>query len=127
MIGVPCDNVTHERLGNIAVHGVHGHVIGVIRAPAKCDFGKVTRSNDNAAFFICQVHQDLGAFASLYVFVSHIELCRIVTDVLEMLQARGLDVDCSEFNAQEFRHRNSIVLCAFGRAESRHCNHENFV
>ena len=101
-------------------------MVGIVGAPAKRNFGKVTRSHHDTAFLVRDIHQDLGAFTGLHIFVGHVERIRVVADVRKMLHARLLDIDRTKFHAQQFRHRNSVVLGAFRRSEARHREHENF-
>ena len=98
-VGVPAHNVAHECLGNVAVHRVHGHVIGVVGAPAERNFGEVTRADNDSAFAVRDVHQYLRALAGLHVLVSHVEFLRVVPDVGKMLEACLLDIDGTEFHA----------------------------
>ena len=126
IVRIPVYDMAHKRLGNIAVDRIHRHVIGIVRAPAKRNLGKVARSNHNSAFAIRNIHQNLRAFARLDILVSHVELLRVMADILEMLEARILDAYSPQFNAQKFRKQNSIVLRALCRSKSRHRERQDF-
>ena len=101
-------------------------MVGIVGAPAERNFGKVSRSHHDTAFLVRDIHQDLGTFAGLHIFVGHVKRIRVMADVRKMLHARLLDIDRTKFHAQQFRHRNSVVLGAFRRSEARHREHENF-
>ena len=73
--------MTDERFRNSAVDSVHGHVVAVVGCPAECQFGKVSRADDQAARLVGDVHQDLGAFASLRIFVRDTPVAGVQSDV----------------------------------------------
>ena len=59
-------------------------MVAIVRCPAKCQLGKITRSNDHTAGLVGKIHQNLGSLTRLSVFIRHIMLLRILSDVAEM-------------------------------------------
>ena len=50
------DQMSDQRLGNAGIHTVHRHVIAVVRCPSQCQFRKVSRTDDQSAALVCQIH-----------------------------------------------------------------------
>ena len=60
-------------------------MVAVIGRPAECQFGEIAGPYDESVLLVGDIHQQLGPFACLAVFVSHVVDGRIVVDVAEML------------------------------------------
>ena len=68
-------------------------MVTVVRCPAKCQLRKITRSDDHTAGLVGKIHQNLGSLTRLSVFIRHIVLLRILSDVAEMEIDGLFDVD----------------------------------
>ena len=95
-------------------------MVCIVGTPAESNFGQVTSTDDNTAFLVAEIHEDLRTFTSLDIFVGHVRHCRIVSDVFEVLHASLGDVDRTESHAEAVSHIDGIVLRALRRAEPRH-------
>ena len=119
-IGDELDEVAHQRLRDACIDPVHGHMVGVVGRPAECELTEVAGADDDAVRLIRDVHEDLRPLTGLRVLVDHGMVLRVVPDVLEMLQHRGLDIDLAQRRMQESRQRHRIVVGAVRGAEGRH-------
>lgn len=66
-------------------------MIAVEGAPAERRLGEVSGADDESARLSGDVHEDLGAFARLGVFVGEVVLGGGVLDVAQVLLERGVD------------------------------------
>ena len=94
--------MTYQRLRHGTVDCIHGHMITIISCPPKCQFGKVSCSNDNTTGLVCNIHQDLRTFPCLSVLISDIMYFRIVSDITEMQVDRFTDIDFFQSCPQTF-------------------------
>ena len=85
--------MAHQRFRYRSIDGIHRHMIAVVRCPPKCQFGKISRPNDHAAGLVCQVHQNLRSLTRLSVFIRHIVLFRILSDITKMKIDCLFDID----------------------------------
>ena len=76
--------VSYQRFGNGGIDTVHAHVVAVVGGPAKCQFAHVARAHHEASRLAGSVHEHLGAFARLGVFVGQVVHAGIVADVAEV-------------------------------------------
>ena len=89
----------YQRLWDGHIHAVHAHVVAVVGGPSECQLGKVARADDKPVHLIGHVHQNLGAFARLAVFIRHIVFVRIHADILKMLHTGFFDADFANGDA----------------------------
>ena len=89
------DHPADQRLGNRTVDAVHTHMVAIIGAPAQGQFGKIAGANHNAAHTAGKVHEDLGPFPGLGIFVSGIADSGIMTNIFKMQGNRILNGDLS--------------------------------
>ena len=75
---------------------IHGHVVAIVSCPSKCQFRKVTGSNNNTTGLVCNIHQDLCTLTCLTILISDIMYFRIMSDIAEMEIYRLADVDFLE-------------------------------
>ena len=95
-------------------------MVGVVGRPAERELTEVAGADDDAVRLIRDVHEDLRPLTGLCVFVDHGMILRVVPDVLEMLQHRGLDVDLPQRRVQKARQRHRVIVGAVCGAERRH-------
>ena len=114
------DEVAHQRLRNTSIDAIHRHMIGVVGRPAERELTEVAGTDDDAVRLIRDVHEDLRPLTGLRVLVNHGVILRVVPDVLEMLQHRGLDVDLPQRRVQKTRQRYRVPVGAVRGAEGRH-------
>ena len=76
--------MAHQGFRYGRIDGIHRHMVAIVRCPAKCQLRKITRSDDHAAGLVGEIHQNLGSLTRLSVFIRHIMLLRILSDVAEM-------------------------------------------
>ena len=120
LVCVPTNNIADKRLRNVAIHGVHRHMVGIVGTPSESNFGQVASANNHTLFLVGQVHKNLGTLASLRILVRHIGNLRIVADVIEVLHTSLGYVNRTEFHAKSVSHFDSIVLGTFGCSKPRH-------
>lgn len=109
-----------QRFGNRGVYSIHRHVITVIGRPAKCQFRKISGTDDKAAGLIRHIHQKLGALPRLRVFKNNIEFVRIMPDVLKMLFYRRRNIDDAQCCADSLGQIFGVSLCPGSRTKARH-------
>ena len=119
-IGDELHEVAHQRLRDACIDPVHRHMVGVVGRPAERELTEVAGADDDAVRLIRDVHEDLRPLTGLCVLVDHGVILRVVPDVLEMLQHRGLDVDLAQRRVQKTRQRHRVIVCAVRGAERRH-------
>ena len=112
--------MTHQRLWNGAVHGIHAHVVAVIRAPAQGQLAEIPGADDNAAALVGNVHQNLGPLPGLAIFKGDGVIVHVVADILEMAADRGGDIHRAQRGPQLLRQDHGIVAGAVRGAEARH-------
>ena len=76
--------MAHQGFRYGRIDGIHRHMVAIVRCPAKCQLGKITSSNDHTAGLVGKIHQNLRSLTRLSVFIRHIMLLRILSDVAEM-------------------------------------------
>ena len=106
---------------------VHAHVVAAVGVPAERDLREVARADDQGAFHVRKVHQDLRPFPGLCVLVRDVVDALDVSDVGEVFAARLADVDDSHGRADGLRERDGPVLRGPRRAEPRHDDGEEVV
>ena len=114
------NEVADERLRNVRVHAVHGHMVAVVGGPAERNLGKVTRTDNEAARLVGDIHDDLRAFARLRVFKGNVVVIFIVSDILEVNGDRSLDIDGSDGRTERLCKQNGVALGSLRGAEARH-------
>ena len=120
VIGNPFDQVFDQCFRDAAVHAVHRHMVAVVGRPAECQFGEVAGSDHEAVLLVGDIHQQLGPFACLAVFVGHVMDGRIMVDVAEMLKAGFLDRDLFQCDAEGADEVASVSIGAVGCTEAGH-------
>ncbi len=100
-------------------------MVAVVGAPADCQLGHVASSHHQAIACVCQIEQNLRAFPGLRVFIDNIMLFWIVPNILEMLQARILDANLAQFDAEFMTKSECIFISPVCRPKAwhRHGNH----
>lgn len=117
VVGNPFDQVLDQCFRDTSVHAVHRHVVAVVGRPAECQFGEIAGSDNEAVLLVGDIHQQLGPFACLAVFVGHVVDGRIVVDVSEMLQAGFLDRDFFQGDTEGTDEVAGVGIGAVGRTE----------
>ena len=112
--------VAHQGLGDGAVDSVHAHVVAVVGAPAQSQLRQVASADDQTAVLVGDVHQNLGAFPCLAVFISGGVVAGVVADVSKVLHDRFADVHSTEGGAQQLAQLGGVVTSAVGGAEAGH-------
>ncbi len=84
-------------------------MVAVEGTPAQGDFGEIAGTDDDAADGVGDVHENLGAFAGLAVFVDHVEIFGVVADILEVAGDGLGDVDRAQFGA-DFYEADAVAL-----------------
>ena len=125
LVGHISHQMAHQRLGDACVHGVHGHVVPVIRRPAQGQLAQVPGADDQAAGLVGQVHQDLRALPCLPVLEGDGEILHGLADVLEMELHGGADVDLPEAGPDLLRQDLGVGLRPLGGAEAGHGDGQN--
>ena len=119
------DKVPDQGLRNTGVDTVHRHMVAVVGRPAERELRKVARTDDEAVRFIGKVHEDLGAFPGLRVFIGDVVVVLIVADVGEMLPHRVPDRDLAKLRPRTFRQHAGVAVRPVGGPEARHRDAEN--
>ena len=114
------NKVPDQRLWYRCIHAVHGHLVTVIRCPAKRQLGEVARANDHASHLVSNVHQNLRALTSLSVLVHNIVNVLIMTDVSEVLQHGIHNGNLAQVGAKRLHQLNRVSVRAVRGAKSRH-------
>ncbi len=109
-IRVVAHQVAHQRLRNGGIDRIHGHVIAVVRRPAECKLREIAGSDDHAALFVGNVHQNLRPLSCLAVLIGHIMNGRILPDITEMHIHRFLDVDFRKIRAEAPDQGHRVVI-----------------
>ena len=73
--------MAHQRLRYGCIHSIHGHMVTVIGSPAQCH---ISGSDYHTIILIGNVHQNLGTFPCLSIFISDIMYALILTNIPEM-------------------------------------------
>ena len=108
-----------------SIHGIHGHMISVVRCPPQCKFRQISGSDHKRIFFVRNVHQNLRAFPRLGIFICHIMHRRVLSDIRKMHIYRLTDIHFHKFCPKALNQFDSIVICAVGCPESRHGDGRN--
>ena len=119
-VGFVFHQIPHQRFGHRGVDRVHGHVVAVVRGPAQGQFGKIAGADGNAPQLVGKVHQYLGAFPGLTVFIGNVPGLGGYANVLKMLIHRRADGNFHKFRAQPFRNDLGVGTGAGGGAEAGH-------
>ena len=117
-LGAPGDEIAHQGLRHAGVDPVHRHVIGVVGAPAESQFGQVAGAEHQPTDLIGHIHEDLGAFPRLGIFIGDIVQRLGVADVGEMTAHRAIDGNDPQLDAEEFGQAFGIPPGAGGGAET---------
>ena len=83
-----------------SINSVHGHVVSIIGGPAKCQLRKVTGTDYHSSGLIGNIHNHLGTLSGLTVFIRHIVLISIMSDITEMNRHGLFDVHFSQSCSQ---------------------------
>ena len=79
-------------------------MVSIIGGPAKCQLRKVTGTDYHTSCLISNIHNYLGTLSGLTVFISHIMLIGIMSDITEMNCHCLFDVhfpqSCSQFSGE---------------------------
>ena len=85
--------MAHQGFRYGRIDGIHRHMVAIVRCPAKCQLGKITRSDNHTAGLVGKIHQNLRSLTRLSVFIRHIVFLRILSDITEMKIDSLLDID----------------------------------
>ena len=116
----PADEMADKGLRDGAVDVVHGHVVGIVGAPAEGEFAEVACADDESTELVGYVHEYLGAFACLSVFVGDIVVGGVVSDVGKVLEAGFADGNFATGDSELLHEGLSVVVGAVCGAETRH-------
>ena len=119
-IRVVAHQVAHQRLRNGGIDRIHGHMVAVICRPAECKLREIAGSDDHAALFVGNVHQNLRPLSCLAVLIGHIMNGRILPDITEMHIHRFLDVDFRKIRSEAPDQGHRVVIGPVRRPEARH-------
>ena len=87
VISNPLDHAAHHCFRNAGIEAVHRHVVSVVCGPAECKLREVACSDYDSSGLVCNIHQNLGPFSCLSVFICGVMDCRIVFYVCKMMVA----------------------------------------
>ena len=90
--------------------------------PAECILGHISSSDYQTAAAVCNIKQNLCAFAGLCVFIGDIPQRRIMTDILKVLENRCFDGNIPIFGTERRNQAKCIVIGAVAGAKSWHGN-----
>ena len=126
MICHPLDQITDQGFGDTGVNAIHRHVIAVIGSPAQRQFGKIPGTDDNPTQLVGKVHQNLGAFPGLGIFIGDIVKFDGVADIVKV-SGTGRDYrNLMEAGAESFDQGDGVIIGTVGGAKARHCDGMNF-
>ena len=97
-------------------------MIGVIGAPAQGDLTEITGAQHNTAEVIGHVHQYLGAFPGLRVFIGDGMVALIVSDIPEMQAYSLMNRDFPGGDVQLVHQCQRVLVSAIRGAEAGHGN-----
>ncbi|MNI34320.1 hypothetical protein D3C73_883090 [compost metagenome] len=95
-------------------------MVTVIGTPSEGKLRQIAGADHNAAILVGQIHQDLRSFPGLNVLIGQIVNILVMADILEMLQAGGLDVHYLERSAECLDQADGVVVGTVRCAETRH-------
>ena len=95
-------------------------MVAVVGAPAEGQFGQVPCAYHDAAFLAGHIHQNLGAFAGLGIFVGGVGFVERMLYILEVLGSSRHDGDFLTGDAEFFHEDVGVALGAAAGAEARH-------
>ena len=98
--GNPADKMPHKCFGDRSVDAIHAHVITIVCCPSKGQLTEVSCSNYHSIHLVGCIHENLGAFTCLAVFVGYIVYVDVMTDIVEMLCNCVANADFSDGNAK---------------------------
>ena len=102
-------------------------MVAIVCGPSKGDFGQVAGSYDNTIVLVGNIHQNLGPFTRLGVFIDSVmEFFRMLY-ILEMNPASLFDVNLLEAASHFLNQVYGIEISAGCRSESRHCYGKNIL
>ena len=114
--------MAHQCLRDRCVDRIHGHMIAIVGCPSKRQFRQITRSDNHTAGLVCDIHNDLGTLSRLTVFVCHIMVFHIMSDIPEMDCYRFADIYFPQCCPQFFRKVAGIPIRSVCGSETRHRN-----
>ncbi|KAF5042462.1 hypothetical protein DSECCO2_512390 [anaerobic digester metagenome] len=114
------DEVANQGFGDRSIDPIHRHVVSVVGRPSQGKLGQVACSHHQSIQLVGQIHQHLGPFTCLAVFVGDVQHLRIVTDILEMLSDGFRNRDGPQFNTQGLGKLYGIAFGTFGGTKARH-------
>ena len=95
-------------------------MVAVISCPTQSQFRQISCTDHQAVRLVGYIHQYLGSFTGLAVFISNIMYGNVVSDVFEMLKTSLFDTDFLYRYSQRIHEIESIVVGTVGRPETRH-------
>ena len=101
-------------------------MISVIGCPSKCQFRQVTCSDHHTARLIRDIHDHLRTFSRLTVFVCHIVIFHIMSDVPEMNGYGFTDIYFPQGRTKFFGKIAGITIRSVSSSETRHCDCRDF-
>ena len=125
VVGRPADEGPDQGLGDAGVDPVHRHMVAVVGAPAEGEFAEVAGADDEAAFGVGDVHQDLRALTRLGVLISNVLGDAVVPDVTEMPLDGFRDGNLAGGDAQPGHQVDRVVFRAGGGPEPGHRDAED--
>ncbi len=112
--------MAHQRLWHAGIDAVHRHVVAVVGGPSQSQFRHIPGPDDQAARAVGDIHQDLGALSGLSVFIGHIMILCLLSDIPEMHRHRFFDIHFLQRRPQGARHLAGIIVGSVRGAEARH-------
>ena len=95
-------------------------MITVIGRPSQSQFRHVSRSYDQAACAVGNIHQNLRTLSRLPVFIGNIMLLNILSDIPEMYRYGFPDIDFLKNSTQRAGQLAGIIVGSVRCAETRH-------
>ena len=100
-------------------------MIAIIGSPPEGQFRQIASAEDQAAVLIGQIHQDLGTFPSLTIFIGHVQFLRVLADIREVLGYRGGDVHLAKRGAVSLGQALGVAFGTAGGAKAGHGYRQN--
>ena len=95
-------------------------MIAIVSSPAKRQLGQIAGADDQTACLVGDVHQDLGSFSGLGIFIRNILDGRIVADIGEVTENSLTDRNLAQGGVLAFRQTARVLVGPVGRAETGH-------
>ena len=119
-IRIVADQMADQGLGNRPIDTIHGHVIAVIGSPSQRKLRHVTGSYYQTSHLIGNIHEDLGSFPGLAVFIGHIMPVHIMTDIFKMACHRFPYINFTKFRPHLSRQSAGIIISPVRGPEAGH-------